>query len=91
MTNADELAHAKKYVELKKSGNNAELGQLATSIVDLISLQSYSFPFKKEALSSDGTTTYVYQNSSSFPELYGGELLHSKVPLEVVRNSCQAK
>jgi hypothetical protein len=53
------LHMVKKYVEPKKSGNNAELGQLATSIVDLISLQSYSFPFKKEALSGDGTTTCV--------------------------------
>lgn len=48
---------AKKYVELKKSGNNAELGQLAIGIVDLISLQSFSFAFKGEAPFSDGTTT----------------------------------
>lgn len=60
---------AKKYIELKNSGNYADFGQLATSIINLISLQSLSFPFKKEALSSDGTTTHVYENSYTVPEL----------------------
>jgi len=86
LTNVGELERmAKKYGELKKSGNNAELGQLAGSIVDSISLLSFSFPLKKESLSSDGTTTYVYENNAAFPELYDflGELLHSGVPLEV--------
>jgi hypothetical protein len=86
LTNVDEVERmAKKYAELKKSGNEAELGQLAGSIIDSISLPSFSFPLKEEALSSDGTTTYVYENNATFPELYDflGELLHSKVPLEV--------
>lgn len=76
---------AKKYAQLKKSENYAELAQLASSIVDAISLPSFSFPLKEKALSSDGTTTYVYEGNATFPELYDflGELLHSKVPLEV--------
>jgi len=86
LTNVGELERmAKKYSELKKSGNEAELGQLAGSIVDSISLPSFSFPLKGESLSSDGTTTFVYEDNATFPELYDflGELLHSKVPLEV--------
>jgi len=74
-----------KYAQLKKSGNNAELAQLAAGIVDAISLPSFSFPLKKQALSSEGTTTYVYEDNAAFPALYDflGELLHSKVPLEI--------
>jgi hypothetical protein len=86
LTNLDELERmAKRYTQLKKSRNDAELAQLANGIVDSISLPSFSFPLKKEALSSDGTTTYVYENNATFPALYDflGELLHSKVPLEV--------
>lgn len=86
LTNVGELERlAKKYAELKKSGRGSELGQIAGSIIDSISLQSFSFPLKEEALSSDGTTTYVYDDSATFPALYDflGELLHSKVPLEV--------
>jgi hypothetical protein len=82
----DELERmAKRYAQLKKSGNDAELAQLAASIVESISLPSFSFPLKEEALSSDGTTTYVYEDNAAFPALYDflGELLHSKVPIEV--------
>lgn len=86
MTNVDEIERmAKKYSQLKKSGNEAELSQLAAGIVDSISMPSFSFPLKEETLSNDGTTTYVYEGSATYPELFDflGELLHSKVPLEV--------
>ena len=86
MTNVDEIERmAKKYTQLKKSGNEAELSQLAAGIVDSISMPSFSFPLKEEALSNDGTTTYVYEGNAAYPELFDflGELLHSKVPLEV--------
>lgn len=86
MTNVDEIEQmAQKYSQLKKNGNVAELGELAAGIVDLISLASFSFPLKEEALSIDGTTTYVYAEGSAYPELFDflGELLHSTVPLEV--------
>ena len=74
-----------KYSQLKKSRNDGELAQLAGSIIDVISLPSFSFPVKDQALSSNGTTTYVYENNATFPALYDflGELLHSKVPIEV--------
>jgi hypothetical protein len=86
LTNLDELERmAKRYAQLKNGGNDAELAQLASSIVEAISLPSFSFPLKEETLSSDGTTTYVYENNTTFPALYDflGGLLHSKVPLEI--------
>jgi hypothetical protein len=86
LTNLDELERmAERYTQLKKSGSNLELTQLAASIVDAISLPSFSFPLKKETLSSEGTTAYVYEDNATFPALFEflGELLHSKVPLEV--------
>jgi hypothetical protein len=86
LTNLDELERiAAKYAQLKKSVNNAELAQLAGSIIDSISLPSFSFPLKGETLSNNGTTTYLYENNATFPALYDflGELVHSKVPLEI--------
>lgn len=86
MTNLNELERmATRYAQLKKSGNDAELSQLASGVVESISLPSFSFPLKEEALSSDGTTTYLYEDNAAFPALYDflGELLHSKVPLEI--------
>ena len=71
MTNLDELERmAKRYAQLKNGGNDAELAQLASSIVEAISLPSFSFPLKEETLSSDGTTTYVYEDNATFPALY---------------------
>ena len=101
LTNAvallDELErNAKKYAEFKEVGgqkrkkkknnnNHAELARLAKSIVDAISLPSFSFPLKKETQVASGTTTYVYENNATFPALYDflAELLHSKIPIEV--------
>jgi hypothetical protein len=76
---------AKKYSQLKKSGNEAGLAQLAASIVDSISLPTFSFLLKEKALSSEGTTTYIYESNATYPELFDflGELLHSKIPIEV--------
>ncbi|HEX2615670.1 MAG TPA: hypothetical protein VHL10_09265 [Nitrososphaera sp.] len=86
MTNVDELERmAKKYCELKQKQSHAELAQLAASIIDTVSLPSFSFPLKEETQESNGTTTYVYENNATFPALYDflAEVLHSKVPIEV--------
>jgi len=85
LINLDELEWmVKRYAQLK-NGDYAELAQLASGIVDSISLPSFSFPLKEKALSNDGTTTYVYENNTTFPALcdFLGELLHSKLQLEV--------
>ena len=76
---------AKKYRELRQSENDADLSQLIKNIIDSISLPSFSFPLKEETQESNGTTTYVYVNNSTFPSLFDflSEVLHSKVPIEV--------
>jgi hypothetical protein len=76
---------AKKYCEFKQKQSHAELAQLAASIIDAISLPSFSFPLKEETQASSGTTTFIYENNGTFPALYDflAEVLHSKVPLEV--------
>ena len=82
----DELERmAKKYCELKQNQSQAELAHLAASIIDTVSLPSFSFPLKEETQESSGTTTYVYENNATFPALYDflAEVLHSKVPIEV--------
>lgn len=86
MTNVDEIElMAKKYSQMKKSGNDAELARLAASIIDSISLPTFSFPLREETLSSEGTTSYVYENNAAYPELFDflGEILHLKIPIEV--------
>jgi hypothetical protein len=78
---------AESYLKLKDAGekSRAELGRLAVSIVDELSSPSFSFPLKSEALSAKGTTTYVYKDNATYPALFDflGELLHTKVPLEI--------
>ena len=86
MTNLDELERiARRYSQLKKGQNQTEVAQLASSIVDSISLPSFSLPLKEETFSSNGSTTYVYENNGTFPALYDflAELFHSKLPLEI--------
>jgi hypothetical protein len=86
LTNVDELERmAKKYCELKQKQSHAELAQLAASIIDSISLPSFSFPLKEETQESNGKTTFLYENNATFPALYDflAEVLHSKVPIEV--------
>lgn len=76
---------ARKYSQMKKSGNDAELAQVAAGIIDSISLPTFSFPLREETLSSEGVTTYIYENNAAYPELFDflGEILHSKIPIEV--------
>jgi hypothetical protein len=86
LTIVDELEKiALKYAKMKTSGNQKGLAQLASTLVNSISDSSFSFPIKEETLSIDGTTTYIYENNATFPALYEflGELLHSKVPIEI--------
>lgn len=74
-----------KQGEKKKHNNQAEQAQLAKTIIDAISQPSFSFPLKQETQSTNGMTTYLYENNTTFPGLYDflAELLHSKVPIEV--------
>jgi hypothetical protein len=90
----DELEElAKKYAQLKQqnnaneSNNQVELAQLAIRIIDSISSTSFFLPLEKDTLSSDGTTTYIYQNNATYPAIFDllAEILHMTVPIEIGR------
>ena len=94
MAKLDELEElAKKYAQLKQqnnaneSNNQVELAQLAIRIIDSISSTSFFLPLEKDALSSDGTTTYIYQNNATYPAIFDflAEILHMTVPIEIGR------
>lgn len=89
----DELEElAKKYAQLKQQNNanesnRMELARLAIKIIDSISSSSFFLPLEKDALSSDGTTTYIYQNNATYPAIFDllAEILHVTVPIEIGR------
>ena len=89
----DELEElAKKYEILKQQVNTsesdrAELAHLAIKIIDSISSASFFLPLEKDALSSDGATTYIYKNNATYPAIFDllAEVLHITVPIEIGR------
>ena len=93
MAKLDELEElAKKYAQLKQQdnvneSNRVELAQLAIRIIDSISAASFFLPLEKDTLSSDGTTTYIYQNNATYPAVFDllAEILHMTVPIEIGR------
>ncbi len=93
MSKLDELEElAKKYAQRKEQENASEsnrvdLARLAVQIIDSVSLPSFFLPVEKDTQSSDGTTTYVYQNNATYPAVFDflAELLHFTVPLEIGR------
>ena len=93
MSKLDELEElAKKYAQLKEQGNanesnRVDLARLAVKIIDSISSPSFFLPIEKDTQSSDGTTTYIYQNNATYPAVFDllAELLHFTVPIEIGR------
>ena len=102
MAKFDELDElAKKYTQLKQQqqqpqqqrqdnaneSDQVELARLAIRIIDSISSASFSLPLEKDTLSSDGTTTYIYQNNATYPAIFDflAEILHMTVPIEIGR------
>jgi hypothetical protein len=76
---------SKKYAEIKQAGKNAESADLAAKIIDSISSPDFTFKVRDEALVSDETTSYVYENSATYPFLFDflAEILHVKIPIVV--------
>jgi hypothetical protein len=89
----DELEElAKKYAVLKQQENanesdKVELARLAIKIIDSISSVSFTLPLEKDALSSEGATTYIYQKNATYPAIFDliAEVLHITVPIEIDR------
>ena len=93
MATLDELEElAKKYAMLKQQENasesdRVELARLAIKIIDSISSASFTLPLEKDALSSEGATTYIYQKNATYPAIFDllAEVLHVTVPIEIGR------
>lgn len=93
MATLDELEElAKKYAVLKQQENasesdKVELARLAIKIIDSISSVSFTLPLEKDALSSEGATTYIYQKNATYPAIFDliAEVLHITVPIEIDR------
>lgn len=92
MNNFDELEKvAEKYVKLKGQKKmdserieiEGELNNIKNSIIAYLSSPEFAFPLEEQALVSNGTTTYVYKNHSTFPNLFEfiSQLLHKPIPI----------
>jgi len=93
MTNFSELEElAEKYAQLKiqkeiheTSMRKQQMEKLAVNIIDYFSQQDFQFPLDEHVLSSNGKTTYVYKNNSTFQNLFEflSELLHLPIPIMI--------
>ena len=92
MNNFDELEKvAEKYVKLKGQKKmdeerieiEEELNNIKNTIIGYLSSPEFAFPLEKQALISNGTTTYVYKKHSTFPNLFEfiSQLLHKPIPI----------
>lgn len=74
-----------EYTKLKESDRDANLAKLALQIIDPLSSPDFDFNIRNEALVNEGTTTYIYENNATYPNLFNflAEILHSKVPITV--------
>jgi hypothetical protein len=92
MNNFDELEKiAEKYVKLKKQKKmdqerietEVRLNKIKASIIGYLSSPEFAFPIERQGLVSNGTTTYVYKNNSTYPNLFEfiSELLHKPIPI----------
>jgi hypothetical protein len=93
MANFAELEKtAEKYVNLKRQKKMdeertdlEELNNISISIIGYFSSPEFAFPLERQEVVSNGTTTYVYKNNSTYPNLFEfiSELLHTPIPIAV--------
>jgi hypothetical protein len=92
MTDFDELEKiAEEYVKLKQQKKmdqeriqlEEKLNQIKANIIGYLSSPEFAFPLVGPGLVSNGTTTYVYKNNSTYPNLFEfiSELLHKPIPI----------
>lgn len=90
---ADLEKTAEKYVNLKRQKKmdqettelEEELDNISISIIGYFSSPEFAFPLERQEVVSNGTTTYVYKNNSTYPNLFEfiSELLHTPIPIAV--------
>ena len=75
---------AKRFFELKQyEKNKSELKDIAIRIIDQISSPEFAFPIQDQSVASNGVTTYIYRDNSTYPNLleFIAEALHTKIPV----------
>jgi hypothetical protein len=75
---------AKRFSELKQNEKSrSELKKIAMRIIDQISSPEFAFPIHHHSVVSNGVTTYIYEDSSTYPNLleFIAEVLHTKIPV----------
>jgi hypothetical protein len=87
MTNFDELEYdARKYSESKQHKElEYESKKIAIRLIDSISSVDFVFPLQKQGVVSNGTTSYVYMNNLTYPNLFEfiAEILHVEIPITI--------
>jgi hypothetical protein len=93
MTNFARLEElAKEYAQLKiqkedneQAKRKQKLEALALNIIDNFSKQNFQFPLEAHVISSNGKTTYIYKNNSTFKNLFEflSDVLHVPIPILV--------
>jgi hypothetical protein len=87
LTNLAEIERmAEQYAKLKQTHeNDGRLADTAARLVDSLSSPDFAFPLRDEALVSSGTTTYVYENGATYPNLFDflSEILHAPIPIVI--------
>jgi hypothetical protein len=89
LVNFDKLEElAKEYAQMKKQEAESMSKNAALELITLISSADFAFPLKKEVVESNGTTTYVYINNNTYPNLIEciAEILHLKIPI-IINNA----
>jgi hypothetical protein len=75
---------AKRFSELKQNEKSgSELKKIAMRIIDQISSPEFAFPIHHQSVVSNGVTTYIYKDNSTYPNLleFIAEVLHTKIPV----------
>jgi hypothetical protein len=85
MTSFDEIENIAKRCLQSKQNKRPEWKTLAGQIIDYISTTNLEFPLQKGSMISNGTTSYLYRNGTTYPNLFEfiSEILHSEIPITV--------
>jgi hypothetical protein len=85
MTSFDEIENiAKRYLESKQH-KESDSKAFVIEIIDYVSSPDLKFPLQKAPVISNGTTSYLYHNGSTYPNLFKfiSQVLHSEIPITV--------
>jgi hypothetical protein len=85
MTSFDKIENIAKRCLQSKQNKQTEWKTFAREIIDYISSANSEFPVQKGSMISNGTTSYLYREGTTYPNLFEfiSEILHSEIPITV--------